>query len=37
MMEREYDLNSIIYENRFREEDIASDKYEEVYRQYGDQ
>lgn len=37
MMEREYDLNSIIYENCFREEDIASDKYEEVYRQYGDQ
>lgn len=37
MMEREYDLNSIIYENRFKEEDIASDKYEEVYRIYGGQ
>lgn len=37
MMEREYDLDSIIYENRFKEEDIVSSIYDEIYDKYGNQ
>lgn len=37
MMEREYDLDSITYENRFKEEDIASSIYDEIYDKYGNQ
>lgn len=35
MMEREYDLDSICYKNRFKEEDIAAACYEELYHLYG--
>lgn len=37
MMEREYDLDCITYENRFKEEDIASSIYDEIYGKYGNQ
>lgn len=37
MMEREYDLDCITYENRFKEEDIANSIYDEVYDKYGNQ
>lgn len=37
LMEREYDLESITYENRFQEEDIVCSIYEQVYNIYGSQ
>lgn len=37
LMEREYDLDSITYKNRFQEEDIVCSIYEQVYNIYGSQ
>lgn len=37
LMDREYDLDSITYENRFLEEDIVCSIYEQVYNIYGSQ
>ena len=37
LMDREYDLDSITYENRFHEEDIVCSIYEQVYNIYGSQ